>query len=990
MTKLTTRSGLMTSATFGSALLASMVAGLATPAGAQTTTNSDTQAKKDASPVEVVVTGSMIRKKNATSISPVTVLTATDLDKRGVTTVESAVQNLSANNSGALPNSFTANGAFAGGASGASLRGLTTSSTLTLVDGMRMTYYPLADDGSRNFVDMNTIPDAIIDHIDVLQDGASATYGADAIGGVINVVTKRQFTGLEIKADAGTSELGGADKHHLSGIWGTGDLGSDGYNFYVSGEYQHDSQLMNRDRGYPYNTADVSGLCSTEGWEDGKAHCGTNAISNGFTNGVFVGLSTFDTNAIVRPYDATNTTAQGLYQNISPTTTCQPGMTSHTMTAAELTAAGTAGASLTPGTVLCQADAYKLYRTIIPADSRLSFSAHLTKRFNDTTEGWIEGNFYQNKTFYTTTPANIRVSSQPGSTFVDTTLALPVWVCPERTGCSTAADKKLNPNNPFAASNQVARILYATGDIPKSAQTISKTMRVAGGLKGSFGDGWRYDAGFTASSSSLTITRRGFPYIQHLLDVIADGTYNFIDPTKNTQAVRDYLSPVAIQKAKSSLAMAQFNVSKDLWELPGGTMSLGLGASERYEGVNDPSANPFSGGPNAGYLGINPFFSKGQRTVASASYELEMPVLKQLDINFQGRYDNYSTKNSHFSPKLAAKWKFNDMLMFRGTYSNGFRIPSIAENNSSVTGYTTVNAPASFITAHGNDTYGKSYSLGTVTAGNPNLKPETATNTLLGFVFTPDKSFNVSVDYFHIEKKHVIAKSSSTPALNAYYGGTAIPAGYTVVADVPDSNFPNALPRVAYVYVPFLNQNKQVVSGMDFNASYHAPVLNGKMVWTSTITATYLGQFDQTQASGEVQHFAGTVGPQDPTAGSGSPRMRANWQNTFDFGKLSLSTTSYYTSGYSETAADNGDKPFLCLGSATASIACQVKSFLYTDAHAQYQVNKTYTLFLDVSNVTGAKAPLDSTSYSAHEYNPVWAGAGVIGRYWKIGVKADF
>ncbi len=987
MKKFTFRSGLLATTTIGSAVVISAFAGLAGSANAQST---DTAAKaKSDSPTEVVVTGSMIRKKNANSISPLTVLSAADLDKRGVTTIESAVQTLAANNSGALPNSFTANGAFAGGASGASLRGLSTSSTLTLVDGMRMTYYPLADDGSRNFVDMNTIPAAIIDHVDVLQDGASATYGADAIGGVINVVTKKQFKGIEVRADAGTSELGGADKQHLSAIWGHGDLGSDGYNFYVSGEYQHDSQLMNRDRGYPYNTADVSGLCSSTDWEDGKSHCGTNGVANGFSaTGVYTGLSTFATTAIVRPYDSTNTTAAGLYQNISSTPTCQTGQTAHTLTAAELTAA--AVTTVAAGTVVCQADAYQLYRTILPSDSRLSFSAHVTKRFSDTTEGWLEGNFYQNKTFYTTTPANIRVSSQPGSTFVDTTIALPVWVCPERVNCSTAADKKLNPNNPFASLNEVARILYVTGDIPKSAETVSKTYRFAGGLKGTFAGDWRYDAGFTASGTDLTITRKGFPYIQHLLDVIADGTYNFIDPSKNTQAVRDYVAPVSIQKASSALANAQFNASHDLWEMAGGTSSLALGVSERYEGVNDPSANSFAGGPNAGYLGINPFYSKGQRTVAAASFELDLPVLKQLDIDLSGRYDDYSTKNSHFSPKFAAKWKLNDKISLRGTFSNGFRIPSIAENNSSVTGYTTVNAPASFITAHGNDTYGKSYSLGTVTAGNPNLKPETATNELIGLVFTPDKYFNFSVDYFHIEKKHVIAKSSSTPALNAYYAGTAIPAGYTVVADVPDTLYPNALPRVAYVYVPFLNQNKQVVSGLDFNASFRAPLFHDKVTWTSQAVATYLGKFDQYQADGSVEHFAGTVGPQDPTAGSGSPRLRGNWQNTFDFGKLSVTTTSYYTSGYSETAADNGDTPGVCVGSATASIACYTKSFLYTDAHASYIVNKSYTVSLDISNVFGAKAPLDSTSYAAHEYNPVWAGTGVIGRYWKVGVKADF
>src|SRR6202044_615361 len=122
----------------------------------------------------------------------------------------SAIQNLSLNNSGALPNSFTANGAFASGASGASLRGLTTNSTLVLFDGMRSAYFPLPDDGTRNFVDLNTIPDVIVDRVEVLQDGASSTYGADAIAGVINVITKKQFQGLTASGEGGFGQRPGA------------------------------------------------------------------------------------------------------------------------------------------------------------------------------------------------------------------------------------------------------------------------------------------------------------------------------------------------------------------------------------------------------------------------------------------------------------------------------------------------------------------------------------------------------------------------------------------------------------------------------------------------------------------------------------------------------------------------------------------------------------------------------------------------------------
>ncbi len=120
---------------------------------------------------DIVVTGSIFRGSTADTVSPITVLTTEDLDKRGINTVQDAIQQISSNNGPALTNSFSANGAFAAGASAVSLRGLSTNSTLVLFDGQRAAYYPLADDGSRNFVDLNTIPDDIVERIDVLRDG---------------------------------------------------------------------------------------------------------------------------------------------------------------------------------------------------------------------------------------------------------------------------------------------------------------------------------------------------------------------------------------------------------------------------------------------------------------------------------------------------------------------------------------------------------------------------------------------------------------------------------------------------------------------------------------------------------------------------------------------------------------------------------------------------------------------------------------------------
>ena len=149
----------------------------------------------------MVVTGSMIKRLDFDTPSPVQVLTSTDLQQSGYTSVSDVLRNLSANGQGTLTqtNPFS----FAGGASGVALRGLTVGATLTLIDGERMVAYPLTDDGQRTFVDVSSLPLSVVERVEVLKDGASSEYGSDAIAGVVNVILKKSFTGFEVNAEGG-------------------------------------------------------------------------------------------------------------------------------------------------------------------------------------------------------------------------------------------------------------------------------------------------------------------------------------------------------------------------------------------------------------------------------------------------------------------------------------------------------------------------------------------------------------------------------------------------------------------------------------------------------------------------------------------------------------------------------------------------------------------------------------------------------------------
>src|SRR6202789_1743991 len=199
---------------------------------------------------EVIVTGSLIKRTDIETPSPVQVLTGAEIQQMGYTNLSQVLSNLSANGQGTLSQSFGQ--AFASGASGVALRGLTVGDTLVLIDGKRMVDYPISDDNQRSFVDVSAIPFNAIERVQVLKDGASSIYGADAIAGVVNIILKKNYNGTEITAESGTSQKHDGTTEHLAGISGIGDLASDGYNAYVAIDFHHQDQILadNRQGGF--------------------------------------------------------------------------------------------------------------------------------------------------------------------------------------------------------------------------------------------------------------------------------------------------------------------------------------------------------------------------------------------------------------------------------------------------------------------------------------------------------------------------------------------------------------------------------------------------------------------------------------------------------------------------------------------------------------------------------------------------------------------
>ncbi len=980
---------------------------LAAPAFAQTATAA---ADADQAPQEIVVTGSILRRTSTETPSPVTTLSSQTLEQRGINTIAEAAQRLAANGAGTMTQGWNNGSNFATGANAVSLRGLTVQSTLVVFDGLRMAPYPLADDGHRNFVDLNTIPEGIVDKIEVLKDGASSTYGADAIAGVVNVIMKKQITGFHIDVSNGISGKGDGAEHRVTATAGYGDLAEQGFNFYVNAEYQKNSPIYARDRGYPFNSSDLSRVC------DGSSHCLPNGDQFGINADGTLGAGTTIIAPLVAPSSATGA-RQGFYRLLNPTAGCgiEPGLTPVTLTAAQ------AGTTWSPN--LCTQDLRAQYQTIQPRQQRYGFAGRLTVNISDHMQAFAMANYYNVTTHTTLTPLGFANQTTAPRVVSLSPVLLPVYVCAggvgtivagvnQSTGC-TAANGTLNPNNPFAAAGQNA-ILRWRYDRPRDLTSDASSLRLAGGVSGDFGDDWNYSANVTYSQVRLNLLQKNYMIPQRIADVVATGAFNFVNPLTNSETVRDYIAPNNRTVSLSKLFQAEGTISKKLFELPGGPLQLAVGAAYRSESINNPSANPDNTfAPYTRYYAVNAVGAIGSRNVKSAFFEVDAPILDQLEINASGRYDKYSSGQKNFSPKIGGKFTPIKQIALRGTFSKGFRIPSFNEAYGlPTTGFSTstVNCTtfAAWCTSHGNNSYATApYSLGTTAVGNPALKPEKSQSYTAGTIFEPKPWLSFTADYWHIKVKGLISQVSAgdrAAAINQYYsnnGVISIP-GLIAVPAVADPQFPNALPLLGSIQFSYNNSDSEVVSGVDLGANATIKFANGWKL-NSSVDASYLIKYNITRTDGTIEKYAGTLSPCDYTSCSGSPKWRFNWQNTVTMGKATVSGTLYYTGGYDLAEVDYGGIKGDCVASAAAAagspfykgttipVQCKGKATWNLDISASYKIGGKMTIYGNVLNVLGINPPFDpAAAYSATQYNPAWAQPNIVGRYFRVGVKLDF
>ena len=936
--------GLGAAAAMGS--LAGMPVALAQTAPAGAVANNEV--------TEIVVTGSLIRRADTETPSPIQVISADDIAKTGFTNVADVLHNLSANGAGSLNNSFS--GAFAGGASGIALRGLSVGATLTLIDGHRMVGYPLSDDGERNFVDVTSLPINAVERIEVLKDGASAVYGSDAIAGVVNVILKKTYTGAEIIADAGVTGHNDGTTEHASAIWGTGDLEQDGWNFYTALSFRHQDAI-----NFTSRHGDITQL-------DFRNVGGVNNIPGAGSNPL-VSFPGSLTGYLINP-TGPNAGSIGAFR---------PGCNAAAL-AADQCQYLNKGLQLQPssstGSILSK------------------FTVNLPSEWKSTTTASIFDNRAENA------GAGFPPSGYPNPT----NIAFPPGGNPQVTVFPPITVPANYPGNPYGVP---AALIYNFPELGFPYQTFnSQTYRLVEDLDGKIA-GW--DVGISG----------GYMYAFLRQDAHGAFSPGLVQQALNNGYVLGSASgpslfaPTAEATDSSNLYYITAHASKGLFELPSGKdFTLGVGAEWNEKKLN-ATAPPSS--VDGTQSGLNNAWAIGSQADTGAFFEVNAPVIKGLEVDAALRYDHYNTAaGGEATPKFGVKYSPVDMLTLRGTWGKGFRAPSIAENNSGLA-FLAATLPDPILCANGNPkTPGNFPSQCSIPApgvqpGNRDLKPEKSTDFTAGFVFEPSKMFNLAVDYYDIKINQDIISAFEAGGLGI--GGLNSFQRLGPIVTLPQTQAngtvapaPTSVPLLTYISFPYVNASQTHTNGIDvdMHGQFDAGVIGN---FNATFSYTRILSYILSAGANEFQ-LAGTHGPSGVSGDTGNPKNRGTLVVGWDKGPVAANVNFNYVGGFSITDPSSGQAT--CQAAINAqfdangtkfvpntpfpSSYCNVGSFLDVDLNGSYQLSEHLQLRLTVLNLFDKPAPFDAVTYGGGgggNYSTL-DQAGAVGRFYQVGATYKF
>ncbi len=852
------RSNIFRSAGYPAALIG---AGLMLGTGTATTAMAaDTgSADSDASLQEVVVTGSRIARADGDTAQNVEVISAAAIQESGQETVSDYLRTISSTFGNNSNESFS--NSFAPGAASVGLRGLAGKDTLVLLNGRRITSYGLFNNLSDAFVDLNVIPLAAIERIEVLKSGGSAIYGSDAVAGVINIILKQNTTEKAVEAGGTLTTNGGAAERDANIRVGFGDFANDGYNVFITGSVFKRDQLLFSQRS---NT-------------DGQDY-------RNLTDGFLAWTLANQYRATKTPFPSCGT--NGL-----------PGV-------------ATVGAS---GLACYYNNASQL--SLMPAAERANLTATGDFRITENWTAYSDLFFSNEDTQSELTPASLSPSS---------------YTLDPATNGAAPFSNILPGTNPAAVGGAPTSIGYRFQSVGRrDNEVVSNTWRVTGGVKGNL-LGWDLDAGYGHSENHVSFETRNEINAPVLKAEIANGSFSFLNPL-STPAANNALNVTSYTSSVAKLDTIDMQGSGKLFDLPGGPVKMALGAEFRHESID------LAPGPaNLAGLVLSTGFTEvdAQRNVWAVFGEFDFPILKSLDANIALREEHYSDVGStSVRPEYTLRYQPIRQVTFKGSFSAGFRAPSLAESSRSTSvANNTVVDPL--------DPQGRpNESIGFVTGGNPAVRPETSKNLDLGFVLSPFDNFNFSADFYNIFIRDVIAPNATSQG----------------IIDDPAA-FPGELVRspdgtIVYATALYVNQFKIHTSGVDVDTDYTIPMVMGGKVKLA-LDATYVNRFEVFDGTA-WNNYTGSNGWDylSPISGGGPvPHWKGSFSAGWDNQDIGARATYRYESGY-QNSLD-------IIGLTQQNVA----SFEAVDLDAEYRGLPHWTFVLSVVNLFNKYPPYDSAS----------------------------
>ena len=901
--------------------------------------------------VEIAVTGTRIRGLNPDSFSPVAIITQEAIAISGKISIGELLQEMPSQGSG-LNRNYNNGG---DGSVRMDFRNLGSGRTLILVDGKR---WINSGEGANGSVDLNTIPTASVERIEILKDGASAVYGSDAIGAVINIITKDDYNGVEFQAQTGEYFDGGglANSYQF-----TAGRSFEGGSFMIGASLVEIEDLHNSDRK---QTAARPSFGGSSGTPQGRLAYG----------GVVPGCSNFTVNE------------------------------------------GTSGAS--PGDFRCWTSPddrfnYNPYNYVETPNERVNLFAKGRFNIAENTDVYLFG-IYQNREsdqLLAPMPLFYGFGDFGGSEGISANNPYNPFgleFC-DLYGNSVEGKACNSTNYPDGyATGWFGRRLLEAGN-RNFIQDI-QTYRLEAGIETEY-NGWDISAYAIIGQNKATTTTEGLLNTANIKKALAgdctspcvpmnvfggqgpdsvymgDGLWS--GSGSITPEMVDYITFQAHDMGKNEMKSYGFDIVGELGALPAGPVGVAFGYEFRNEeGMFSPDAFIAAGlssgnaaSPTSGGFDVDEWYA-----------EFAIPVLENLDLSAAVRFSDYSTFGSTTNTKIGVTYSPIEMVSFRATFSEGFRAPSIGAlyrgNNDSYpdlkdpcdvnsTNFTGAGGVQSGVCASQGVPNGftqPNTQIRTTVGGNPDTKPEESKGYNFGIIVRPIENLTVYLDYYDIEIEDTISTIGSQLILNGCYTGSN-PAYCSQLQRLPTGYFKDIRNTV-------YNIGKVETSGYEITATYDWDNTWG--AWRAIADFAFLDEFDVTKANGAVEHYAGYV------VGNSRDQfkdMKGNLQLFWNRDDISASVTAQYheevkgvASTVPKTLADGtkeaGDDPR------------KLDQTWYLDAQASYNLDRFNSIItVGIDNILDEDPPYFPDSF-ANDFDPSYRTWG--SQFWYARVTTSF